>query len=175
MVALLLPMPPPLRMVFPDRRTLPFLVDAADVRLLPLLLFPRTPSLGLLPLPPVAEGIPRSSKAAANFATLGLAADVLPPLLAPDPFGLAWPRGGEGEAAELAELAALGDVGTPVPAIRFLRAARAASAAAVSPPSPPPPAWRSALRFLREAAAAAEGEVEGEVATAVAVEFIVPC
>ena len=161
-------MPPPLRMVFPDRRTLPFLADAADVRLLPLLLFPRTPSLGLLPLPPVAEGIPRSSKAAANFATLGLAADVLPPLLAPDPLGLAWPRGGEGEAAEL------GDVGTPVPAIRFLRAARAASAA-VSPPSPPPPAWRSALRFLREAAAAAEGEVEGEVATAVAVEFIVPC
>lgn len=173
MVALLLPMPPPLRMVFPDRRTLPFLVDAADVRLLPLLLFPRTPSLGLLPLPPVAEGIPRSSKAAANFATLGLAADVLPPLLAPGPFGLAWPR--EGEAAELAALAALGDVGTPVPAIRFLRAARAASAAAVSPPSPPPPAWRSALRFLREAAAAAEGEVEVEVATAVAVEFIVPC
>ena len=168
MVALLLPMPPPLRMVFPDRRTLPFLVDAADARLLPLLLFPRTLSLGLLPLPPVAEGIPRSSKAAANFATLGLAADVLPPLLAPDPFGLAWPGGGEGEAAEL------GDVGTPVPAIRFLRAARAASAA-VSPPSPPPPAWRSALRFLREAAAAAEGEVEGEVATAVAVEFIVPC
>ena len=174
MVALLLPMPPPLRMVFPDRRTLPFLVDAADVRLLPLLLFPRTPSLGLLPLPPVEEGIPRSSKAAANFATLGLAADVLPPLLAPDPFGLAWPRGGEGEAAAVAALAALGDVGTPVPAIRFLRAARAASAA-VSPPPPPPPAWRSALRFLREAAAAAEGEVEGEVATAVAVEFIVPC
>lgn len=129
-----------LRMVLPDRRTLPLLVDVpADALSLPLtdvLLIPiAAPFCLALPLllPPVPfmDGIPRSSKAAATSAALGLPPTrrlpeplpiaglliPLPPLLA--------------EETALAELA-LGDVGIPVPAMRFLRAARAASAAVVA-------------------------------------------
>ena len=113
-----------LRMVFPDRRTLPLLVDA------PLIPAAIPFCLVLAPLLPVPfmDGIPRSSKAAATSATLGL-----PPIRwpgPPAPIDCLWmpPLAGEAPLEELA----LGDVGMPVPAMRFLRAARAASAAVVA-------------------------------------------
>ena len=190
--ALLLPAAPELRMVLPDRRTLPLLVDVpADALSLPLTDVPSIPTAApfclalplLLPLPPVPfmDGIPRSSKAAATSAALGLP----PTRRLPEPLpiaGLLIPPPPPPLLAEETPLAALalGDVGIPVPAMRFLRAARAASAAVVAcvvavPPPPLPPlsadedcCWRIALRFLREEdEAAADGE-----AVTVAVEFI---
>ena len=188
--ALLLPAAPELRMVLPDRRTLPLLVDVPADALsmsLPLTDVPLIPTAApfclalplLLPPVPFMDGIPRSSKAAATSAALGLP----PTRRLPEPLPIAGllipPPPLPAEETPLAELA-LGDVGIPVPAMRFLRAARAASAAVVAcvvavPPPPLPTlsadedcCWRIALRFLREEdEAAADGE-----AVTVAVEFM---
>lgn len=154
LAALLPEAAPELRMVFPDRRTLPLLVDVpADVLSLllavpdvPLMPWPFCLALPLLLPVPFMEGIPRSSKAAATSAALGLPPIRLPEPLPLDCFLTPPPPAAPPPPAPLlvaeetpsAELT-LGDVGIPVPAMRFLRAARAASAAVVAVPPPPLP------------------------------------
>ena len=125
-----------LRMVLPDRRTLPLLVDAP---LIPaavpfcLVLAPLLPA-------PFMDGIPRSSKAAATSATLGLPPIRWPGPLAPiDCLWIPPPPPALGDETPPLEDLALGDVGMPVPAMRFLRAARAASAAVVAVVAAVPP------------------------------------